>query len=117
MSTDQSNAPCPFKWPGNFEGSPMEVFLTAAVDSEMAIGWHLPDQNASSITIMFGRERLSLEFFDEESLRRLRNVADDAIPRLREVLEETKQCNAEFLRTWHAEQAAAASAGTPVAGG
>jgi hypothetical protein len=88
-STDETTTPRPFEWTGDVKSAPMEVFLTAAVDREVVIGWHRPGPNSSSIVIMIGGEQLTLEFFDEESLRRLRDVAEHAIPRLRAALAES----------------------------
>lgn len=109
MSLDEITT-CPFQWTNRLEGAPIEMFLRAAVDRDVVLGWHRPGQNASSIVIMIGEEQLSLEFFDEESLRRLRDVADRAIPQLRAVIEEGKRRNEEFLRIWHAERTAQAGA-------
>jgi hypothetical protein len=101
---------CPFQWTNRLEGTPMEVFLRAAVDREVVVGWHRPGPKASSIVIMIGGEQLSLEFFDEESLRRLRDVADHAIPQLRAAIADNARRNEEFLRTWTAEHPAEAGA-------
>ena len=62
----------------------MEIFLNVTVDSEVKIGWRLPQPDADSIVIIFGgHHEVSLEFFDLESLELLRDVADDAAARLR----------------------------------
>ena len=110
MSADAPNTPCPYAWPPNLVGAPLAVFLNAAVDRNMSIGWYRPSTESSSIAIMIGGEQLSLEFFDEESLRRLRDVADHAIPQLRSAIAEGKRRNEEFLRTWTAEHPAEAGA-------
>lgn len=88
MSTDEATRPRPFEWTTYVKSAPMEVFLSATVDSDVVIGWHRPGPDASSIVIMIGGEQLTLEFFDEDSLRRLMDVADQAIPRLRAMLAE-----------------------------
>lgn len=79
-----------YQWTGS-DGTPMEVFLNVAVDSDVEIGWHLRNPDADAITIIVGHEQLSLEFFDVRSLALLRDVADDAIERLRAVLAPTGQ--------------------------
>jgi hypothetical protein len=96
MSTDTNTMPCPFEWTGRLEGTPMGVFLSAAVDRDVVIGWHRPGPHASSIVIMIGGEQLSLEFFDEQSLQRLRDVADHAIPQLRAATAKNEGCNDEL---------------------
>lgn len=76
-------------------GTPMEVFLNAAVDSDVEIGWQLRKQDADAITIVIGHLQLSLEFFDVASLELLRNVADDAVLHLQTALQERTRIKAE----------------------
>src|SRR2546429_6035313 len=106
MSSAEANVSCPFEWTGHLRGTPLEVFSRVALDRDVVIGWHRPGQNSSSIVIMIGDEQLWLEFFDEDSLRRLRDTADHAIPRLREAIAESERLNEEFLRNRHAEESA-----------
>jgi len=66
----------------------MALFANAAVDDEVEIALHaskLPD--AETVSIFFGDERLILEFYDVESLERLRDLADEGARRLRAAIE------------------------------
>lgn len=86
MSTRSANRER-YEWvEGN--GTPMELFLNAAVDSDVEIGWRLRKADADAITIIIGHLQLSLEFFDVASLELLRNVTDDAVQRLQTALQE-----------------------------
>lgn len=82
---------------------PLDLFADATVDAAVEIALHssrTPDDEAVSIS--FGQERLRLEFYDVESLERLRDVADEGARRLRAVIEANARADA-------AEQAADAA--------
>jgi hypothetical protein len=61
------------------------LFANATVDAGVVIAL-----NASTladdeyVSILFGRERLTLDFFDVASLERLRDIADEGARRMRE---------------------------------
>jgi hypothetical protein len=58
--------------------SDVALFANAAVDAEVEIT--LPSSRAPDdeiVTIFFGDERVGLQFYDVESLERLREVADE----------------------------------------
>lgn len=109
MSTDSAQTTVPLTWSGNSDSEPIEVFVRTSVDLNVPIGWYRPGVNASSIVILIGDEQVSLEFFDEESLRRISAVATAAIPQLRQAIAERERGNDEFERTWRAEKAADAA--------
>jgi hypothetical protein len=48
------------------------LFANAAVDAEVEIGLHSPrTPDDEAVSIFFGKERITLEFYDVESLERL----------------------------------------------
>lgn len=112
MSTDGASTPRPYEWTGHLRGAPLEVFSRVTVDRDVVIGLHRPGPNSSSIAIMMGDEQLSLEFFDEESLRRLRDTAEEAIPRLREAIAHSERLNEEYLRSRSRETAPSRGTGS-----
>ena len=64
------------------------LFANAAVDAEVEIALHsskVTDDEA--VSILFGNERVTLDFYDVESLERLRDLADEGARRLRAVIE------------------------------
>ena len=66
----------------------MVLFANAAVGDGVEIALHaskLPD--AGTVSIFFDDERLILEFYDVESLERLRDLADEGARRLRAAME------------------------------
>lgn len=87
------------EWTGG-KGSPTEIFLNAAVDSDVEIGWDLRKADADAITIIVGHEQISLEFFDLESVERLRDVADDALKHMAAARQEGARAMAEGRRKW-----------------
>jgi hypothetical protein len=60
----------------------LSMFASAAVNADVPITLHTPDDE--SVSILFGEERFTLEFYDVESLERLRNLADEGARRLRQ---------------------------------
>jgi hypothetical protein len=66
----------------------MGVFASAAVDAEVEITLHPPrTSDDESVSILFGPERITLEFYDVESLERLRDLANEGAQRLRAVID------------------------------
>jgi hypothetical protein len=57
------------------------------VDAEVQIGLHWRAADDEAVSILFGKEQLRLEFYDVESLERLREVADQAARQLRAVID------------------------------
>ena len=55
----------------------MVFYSSGGVDAEVAITLLHREPTADCVSILFGNERLTLEFFDVESLERLRDVADE----------------------------------------
>jgi hypothetical protein len=91
------------------KGSPSEIFLNAAVDSDVEIGWFLRKPDADAITIVVGRGQVHLEFFDLESLRRMCDVANDALTRLAVARDERARVMAEDRLQWATGHAASGS--------
>lgn len=59
------------------------LFANAAVDTDVDITLHSPKRAADeSVAIVFGRERITLEFYDVASLERLRDLAHEGARRL-----------------------------------
>ena len=63
---------------------PMWLHANAAVDSQVDMALHREPNERHCISIMFGDEDVMLDFFDAESLERLRDLADEGARRLRE---------------------------------
>jgi hypothetical protein len=59
------------------------VFANATIDGATEMVLHSPRAaGEGTVSILFGRERLSLEFYDVASLERLRDLADEGVRRL-----------------------------------
>jgi hypothetical protein len=67
------------------------------VTGDVQIVWYLRAPDDDVISIMFGDEQLTMDFYDVQSLERLRNVADQAASRLRVAQEANAQANAELV--------------------
>jgi hypothetical protein len=75
--------------------SDMALFANAAVDDLVEIALHtgrLPA--AETVSSLFGDERITLEFYDVESLERLRDLADEGARRLRAAIEANARADA-----------------------
>lgn len=59
------------------------LFANLGLDSDVKQELHMRSPGDDSVSILFGHERLRLEFFDVESLERTRDLADEGIRRLR----------------------------------
>jgi hypothetical protein len=77
----------PLAWDGVVEGRQMAWYASGGVDAEVQIVWHQREPDDEVISILFGDEQVTLDFFDVESLERLRDVADEGARRLRAVFE------------------------------
>jgi hypothetical protein len=65
----------------------LTLFANAAVDADVAMELHSPSRpDDEAVLILFGKERITLEFYDVESLERLRDLADEGARRLRAVI-------------------------------
>ncbi len=73
----------------------MSLFANATVDADVEITLHparrLDDE---TVSILFGHERVALEFYDVESLERLRDLAQEGARRLRTVFEANTRSDA-----------------------
>jgi len=65
----------------------MAWYANGGVDAEVQIVWYQREPDNEVISILFGDEQVTLDFFDAESLERLRDVADEGARRLRAVFE------------------------------
>jgi hypothetical protein len=71
------------------------LFANAAVDAEVEIALHSPrTPDDEVVSIFFGQERITLEFYDVESLERLRDLAHEGARRLRTVIEANARSDA-----------------------
>jgi hypothetical protein len=65
----------------------MGMFANATVDTDVTIALHASTAADSGyVSILFGKERITLHFFDVASLERLRDIADEGARRLREAV-------------------------------
>ena len=65
----------------------LTLFANAAVDADVAMELHSPARSDDeAVLILFGKERITLEFYDVESLERLRDLAHEGARRLRAVI-------------------------------
>ncbi|MGH3870029.1 MAG: hypothetical protein ACRDSR_00700 [Pseudonocardiaceae bacterium] len=106
MNVPSTTTTRPLAWDGRSGGHQLAWYANGGVDAEVQIGWHLRAPDDEAISIMFSTEQLTLEFFDVESLERLRDVAADAAQQLRAVFE----ANARADRTKDAAAHHAAAA-------
>ena len=65
----------------------MLVYANAGVDADVSMKLYLREPDDNWISILFGDERVSLEFYDVESLERLRDLADEGARQLRAAIE------------------------------
>ncbi|MGH3801994.1 MAG: hypothetical protein ACRDTD_18035 [Pseudonocardiaceae bacterium] len=72
----------------------MALFANGAVDAEVEIALHPAAPDHEVISILFGTEQVTLEFYDVESLERLREVADEGARRLRAVIDANARADA-----------------------
>ena len=87
VSVDSTPTARPLAWDGAVGGRQMDLYTNGLVDAEVQIVWHLRETDDEFVSILFGKEQVTLEFFDVESLERLRDVADEGARRLRAVFE------------------------------
>lgn len=87
VSGDSTPTARPLAWDGEVRGRQMDLYANGVVDAEVQIVWHLRETDDEFVSILFGKEQVTLEFFDVESLERLRDVADEGARRLRAVVE------------------------------
>lgn len=62
----------------------MGMFANATVDRDVTIALHTARVTDGYVSILFGNERITLDFFDAASLERLRDLADEGARCLRE---------------------------------
>lgn len=72
----------------------MSLFVNAGVHADVAISLYMRTPDDLAVALLFGKERLTLEFYDVESLERLRDLADEATRRLRAAFEQDAQAKA-----------------------
>jgi hypothetical protein len=86
-STNTSNTPASrvVRRPGEQGDTPL--FVNAGVHEGVAVTLCMRTPDVPGVTLMFGDERLTLEFLDVESLERLRDLADEGARRLRAAFE------------------------------
>lgn len=58
------------------------VFASLGVDADVELRLYMRRPDDDTVSILMGHERVRLEFFDVESLRRIRDLADEGIRRL-----------------------------------
>lgn len=65
----------------------MVLYSSGGIHAEVAITLLHRAPDGDCVSILFGKERLTLEFFDVESLERLRDVSDEGARRLNAAIE------------------------------
>lgn len=73
---------------------PMALFASAGVDAEVEIAVRSGTLHGEAVSILFGEEQVTLEFYDVASLERLRDVAAEGARRLRAVIEASARADA-----------------------
>jgi hypothetical protein len=70
----------------------MYLTTNAAVDAQVEITLHAPRRpDEEAISVVLGDERVKLDFYDAESLDRLRDIAEEGARRLRAVIDANAQ--------------------------
>jgi hypothetical protein len=62
-------------------------FVQCGVSTGVSINLYMRRPDDDAIAILFGEEQITLEFYDVESLERLRDLAGEGIQRLRASIE------------------------------
>jgi len=86
MSVASMPAP-PFVQCDDSKRGDVSVFANAGVSADASITLHMRRPDDDAVSILFGDERITLEFYDVESLERLRDLASEGIRRLRASIE------------------------------
>ena len=87
MSLSSTPAPGPVVEYGGPGRDDLTVLASAGVDAGVAVALYMRSPDDTTVSFLFGKERFTLEFFDVESLERLRDLADEAARRLRAAFE------------------------------
>ena len=70
----------------------LAVFANAGVNAQVEMTLYPPrTHDDETVSILFGSERITLEFYDVESLERLRDLAQEGARQLRTVIEANAQ--------------------------
>lgn len=88
MSVGSTCTPRPVLVSGGPGREDMSLFVNAGVHADVAISLYMRTPDDLAVALLFGKERLTLEFYDVESLERLRDLADEAARRLRTAFEQ-----------------------------
>lgn len=87
MSVRTMPTPRPLVQYGGPVQGDMTLFVNAGVYADVSISLHMRAPDDEAVSILFGKERISLEFYDVESLDRLRDLAEEGARRLRAAIE------------------------------
>jgi hypothetical protein len=69
----------------------MLMYASAGVTDDVPIALHMRRPDDPTVSIHFGEERISLDFYDVASLERLRDLADEGAQRLRAAIQMKEQ--------------------------
>lgn len=61
----------------------LSVYTSVGVDADVAMSLYMRSADDTGVSLMFGEERLTLEFADIGSLEQVRDLADEGVRRLR----------------------------------
>jgi hypothetical protein len=65
----------------------MLLYTSAGISDDVPMALRMRRPDDPTIAILFGEERITLDFYDVESLERLRDLADEGARRLRAGIE------------------------------
>ncbi|MBP2320361.1 hypothetical protein JOF56_000746 [Kibdelosporangium banguiense] len=69
----------------------MILYTSGGVTDEVAMSLHMRKPNDQAVSILFGNERITLDFYDVQSLERLRDLADEGARRLHAAIEMNEE--------------------------
>jgi hypothetical protein len=86
--TPGGSTACPIVHIGGTIDRDIAQFTSAGVHADVAIALQSPrTPDGETISIMFGKEQITLEFYDVQSLERLRDLAHEGARQLQTVIE------------------------------
>jgi hypothetical protein len=95
IPTPNVSTTCPVVHIGGTVDRDIALFTSAGVNADVAIALHSPGTpDDETVSIMFGKEQITLEFYDVQSLERLRDLAHEGAHRLRTVIEANTSSHA-----------------------
>ncbi len=94
MSVPSMPNPRRFVQYGGPEHDDMALYVNAGVYDDVSMTLHMRAPDDEVVSILFGKERITLECYDVESLERLRDLTEEEARRLREAIEMNERGDA-----------------------